>query len=88
MELNIDKEDLDEAMRRLHAAVEEHGSQLAFAKAFGLSHTIVSQVMRRRIDPPPQVLAAIKMHRVVRYEDLPEAKRRRHIQEGTVTCEH
>lgn len=82
MELNIDGESLSEALRRLEAAVEAAGSQLAFAKAHGVSHTIVSQVMRRRIDPPPQILSALGMHRIVRYEDIPQRKRRYLANEG------
>jgi len=78
-ELNIQKDDLEEALRRLQAGIDQEGSQIAFAKKHGLSHTIISQVMRRRIDPPPQVLAAIGLERIVSYRDIARTPRRRNI---------
>ena len=70
MELVIDATDLAEARKRLQHAVDRHGSQLAFAQAHGLSHTIISQALRGRIDPPPALLAALGLQRIVRYRDV------------------
>jgi hypothetical protein len=75
LDLTIDAADLQDALRRLDKAIAKHGTQLAFAKAHGLSHTIVSQVVRRRIDPPPQVLEALGLVRVVRYVTILGKKR-------------
>lgn len=81
MELFIDEKWLEEALRRVQAGVDAYGSQVAFARACNLSHTIVSQVIKRRIDPPPQLLAAIGLRRRVIYEEIPPSVtlRRRRI---------
>lgn len=71
MELIICRDDLAMAIRRLRTEIDSAGSQSAFARLHGLTHTVVSQTLRGRIDPPPVLLAALGLRRVVRYLDAP-----------------
>lgn len=70
-EFEIPIEDIEMALARLREAIQTAGSQLRFAREHKIAHTTLSQVMRRRIDPPPAVLAAIGLRRIVRYEEVP-----------------
>lgn len=82
MDFVIEPQDLAEAKRRLHAAIEKHGTQQAFAKAHGINHSLVSQVVRGRVDPPPQVLLALGLRRIVKYVDINEVRpQRRFVQD-------
>lgn len=57
-----------EVIERLRAAIEQAGSQQAFADAFGFTAGYVSDVLRGKRDLADRILAAIGVERVVTYQ--------------------
>lgn len=56
---------------RLRRVVQAHGSQRAAARALGVALSLVNRTLSGEDDPPPKLLTALGLRRVVRYEALP-----------------
>ena len=60
----------DQLMLRLRKGVQDAGSQKAYAAEIGVRDQLLSMVLMGRIDPPPSLLAALELRRVVTYEPV------------------
>ena len=74
-EVAVESASLKEVLRRLEAAIVEHGTQQAFADYQGISRVVISQLLNGRIDPPPKILKALGLRRVILYDDIKTGKR-------------
>ncbi len=63
---------LDEVLALLAKQCERAGSQVAWAKANGVSGAYVSDVLARRREPGESILAALGLERVVTYRKAPK----------------
>jgi hypothetical protein len=61
--------DKEQVLDRLRAAVEQSGSQAAFARAHELRRTYLSDVLCGRRQPGPTILDALKLTREVTYRE-------------------
>ncbi|KAA5609676.1 hypothetical protein [Rhodovastum atsumiense] len=55
---------------RLRREIEAAGGQQAWARAHGISPTVLNDVLTARRDPGPTLLDALGLRRVVRYADV------------------
>jgi hypothetical protein len=67
----LDAVDLSALLRR---AIEEAGSQRAFARAAGVSPQYITQVLSREREPSQAVLDALGLRKIVRYRQVGSAK--------------
>jgi hypothetical protein len=59
----------EQVLDRLRAAVEQSGSQAAFARAHELRRTYLSDVLCGRRQPGPTILEALRLTREVTYRE-------------------
>lgn len=59
--------DIDELRAVLAGACEKAGGQSAWAKSHGLSAPYISDILKKRREPGPQVLDALGFERIITY---------------------
>ena len=59
--------DTDEVLQILRAGVERAGSQVAWAKQFGVERTIVTMVLAGKRPPSRQILKALHLEKVAAF---------------------
>jgi transcriptional regulator with XRE-family HTH domain len=60
----------EEFIAYLTEQVDAYGSQLAFARHYGVSPSYLSDVMRRKREPGPSMLHALGFRKVVTYKRI------------------
>lgn len=58
-----------DVLERLRVAIEQAGSQSAFAEQHGISLQYVNDVLRKRREPGQKILNALGIERVVTYRE-------------------